>query len=109
MKGSSSISNGSAVAPRSAAPVITHITSTDPHHAHTWPKESSVRHIQGPDTPLILPSGVAHDDLASSQEQFVFVEPPSPYAFHQRTSSADSQRSRAGEGEKAESERVRLG
>jgi len=71
-----------------AAPVITHV-DTDPYQTPTWPKESSVRHVQGhaqgapmyPSTSNNTPPTRDHD----------FRDPMSPY--HRRGGSSESQAS----------------
>ena len=69
---------------RVAAPVITHIDSSDSNHAHTWPKESSVRHVQAPGPSQSNNSG------STPLTDWELVESQSPYT-HQRAGSGDSQ------------------
>ncbi|MCJ1470246.1 hypothetical protein MMC07_008891 [Pseudocyphellaria aurata] len=86
--------------PRAAAPVITHV-DVDPFHAHTWPRESSVRHVQEPSTttPANAPTNANPNnnhntninDTAPPQSHHDLANPNSTY--HRRASSDDSQTS----------------
>ena len=79
--------SGATPTPRASAPIITHVDNTDPPHSRTWPRESSVRHVQAP-------GGVSHSpgrpDLTPPQVQYEYAEGRSPYT-HQRVGSNDSQ------------------
>lgn len=80
--------NGAIPAPRASAPVITHIDTTDSPHSRTWPKESSVRHVQTQGGgPSHSPGG---PNITPPQVQFEYVEGRSPLT-HQRIGSNDSQ------------------
>lgn len=82
--------NGATTAPRASAPIITHVDNTDPSHSRTWPKESSVRHVQAPGGgPSHVPG---RPNMTPPQAQFEYAEGRSPY-MHQRVGSTDSQRS----------------
>lgn len=86
--------------PRAAAPVITHV-DVDPFHAHTWPKESSVRHVQDPSatTPAYASTNtnpntshsINSNNMTPPQPQYDFANLNSPY--HRRAGSDDSQTS----------------
>ncbi|KAL9130741.1 MAG: hypothetical protein Q9217_001137 [Psora testacea] len=81
-------SNGMPSSTKGAAPVITHV-DTDPYQTPAWPKDSSVRHVQGqaqgaptyPSTSNNTPPQHSHD----------FSNPTSPY--HRRGGSSESQAS----------------
>lgn len=76
--------------PRAAAPVITHV-DTESYGNQAWPKESSVRHVEGPGAAPTYPS-VGDSRNAPPQRDWEFAYPNSPYA-HQRQGSGDSQAS----------------
>ncbi|KAF6220252.1 hypothetical protein HO133_003384 [Letharia lupina] len=71
-----------------AAPVITHV-DTDPYQTPAWPKESSVRHVQG--QAQGAPTYPSTSNNTPPQQQFEFNNPTSPY--HRRGGSSDSQAS----------------
>ena len=74
-----------------AAPVITHV-DTDPYQTPTWPKESSVRHVQGEaQGPPTYPSQSNNSSNPPQHHAFNFSNPQSPY--HRRGGSSESQAS----------------
>ena len=83
----SNTTNGSNPAARATAPIITHV-DTDPYSAHVWPKESSVRHVQG-STPGPAPTYPNNDQNTPPPGYGDFRDPDSPY--HRRQGSSDSQ------------------
>ena len=86
--------NRSTPTPRAAAPIITHVDSRDPPHSNTWPKESSVSHIEATGATPVYPS--TGNTMTSPKAQYEFVESQSPYLHqHQRAGSNDSQVSQA--------------
>ena len=71
-----------------AAPVITHV-DTDPYQTPAWPKESSVRHVQG--QAQGAPTYPSTSNNTPPQQQYEFNNPASPY--HRRGGSSESQAS----------------
>ena len=91
---SSRATNGNSGTPttRPAAPIITHI-DTDPYETtNSWPKDSSVRHVQGqPQGAATYPSTRNNSSTPPPYHQFNFTNPQSPY--HRRGGSSESQAS----------------
>ena len=79
--------SGATPTPRASAPIITHVDNTEPPHSSTWPRESSVRHVQAPGG-ASYPAGTP--DMTPPQAQFEYIDGRSPYT-HQRIGSNDSQ------------------
>ncbi len=74
--------------PRPAAPVITHV-DTDPYQTPSWPKESSVRHVQGQAQGAPTYPSTSHN--TPPQQDHGFANPKSSY--HRRGGSSESQAS----------------
>ena len=94
-------SSNSTATPRAAAPVITHVDADSGGRTRTWPKESSVRHVQAEgahgerDRDRVTPT--PHQQQAGWQGEW--QKPDSPYAHqHQRHGSTDSQGSQGRSG-----------
>jgi hypothetical protein len=80
--------DSSANTSRATAPIITHV-DTDPYTSQPWPKESSVRHVQGPGAAPLYPA-VGDSRGTPPQREWESAHPNSPYV-HQRQGSSDSQ------------------
>lgn len=81
-------SNGVPPNAKAAAPVITHV-DTDPYQTPSWPKESSVRHVQG--QAQGAPTYPSTSTNTPPQQYHEFTNPTSPY--HRRGGSSESQAS----------------
>ena len=81
-----------------AAPIITHV-DTDPYQTPSWPKDASVRHVQG--QAQGAPTYPSTSQHTPPQHDYGFQNPKSPY--HRRGGSSESQasqRSGGGHGHK---------
>lgn len=78
---------------RALAPVVTRV-DTDPTQAFAWQKESSVRHVQDPNTPYNSGPQPHNQNMPPQQWPNADVEAHSPYSHRNGTpdSQAESQR-----------------